>query len=207
VRIPPRTATDSYLAKMRTQLDIVFDVDLGELVRGHHVVARGIILGRRLRMHRIDRERLRELMEGADDPNNGGGFISRRRPAGSDTAKPDAGIPDAGEPDDEVRVTEPELHYEFVPGLDGGEGQHGFDWYWMMYASDDVGTEYADYNGGAFDPDSGGTASHGTRDIGGQIPPEASRLTLRFEPPEDWVPPEPWRHEIVIDLRERRLAR
>ncbi len=148
--IPPRAATDAYLAKMHAQLDIVFDVDLGELVRGHHVVARGITFG---------------------------------------------------------RATEPELHYEFVPGMDLGEGQRAFDWYWMMYASDDVGTGYADFNGGAFDPEGDGAASHGTRDIGGEIPPEASRLTLRFEPPEDWVPPEPWRREIVIDLRDRRLAR
>ncbi len=201
MRIPPRTATDSYLAKQSTQLDIVFDVDLGELVRGHHVVARGIMLGGPDRVPRIDRERLQELMESAEGPSSGGGFISRRGPARSDPAEPDP-----GEPDTEMTMTEPELHYEFVPGMDLGEAEHGFAWYWMMYASDDVGTEYADYNGGAFDPDSGGAASHGTRDIGGQIPPEASRLTLRFEPPEDWVPPEPWRREVVIDLRERRLT-
>jgi hypothetical protein len=191
VSIPPRTATDSYLAKMRTQLDIVFDVDLGELVRGHHVVARGIMFGHPVRLPRIDRERLRELAEGTGDADHGGGFIN---------------LPGRGETDTELKMTEPELHYEFVPGLDRGEGQQGFDWYWMMYASDDVGTEYADYNGGSFDPAGAGAASHGTRDIGGQIPAQARRLTLRFEPPEDWVPPEPWRREIVIDLHERRLA-
>ncbi|MGA5765196.1 hypothetical protein [Nonomuraea bangladeshensis] len=44
--IPPRTATDAYLARMggRRRLDIVFDIDLGELVEGHHVVARGLEL-------------------------------------------------------------------------------------------------------------------------------------------------------------------
>jgi hypothetical protein len=192
VSIPPRTATDSYLAKMRAQLDIRFDVDLGELVRGHHVIARGIMLGRPVRTARVDRDRLRELIESADDPHNAGGFIN---------------VAKGAEPDAEPRMTEPELHYEFVPGMDPGEGHHGFDWYWMMYATDDVGTEYADYNGGAFDPAGGGPASHGTRDIGGQIPPQASVLTLRFEPAEDWVPPEPWQREIVIDLGERRLAR
>jgi hypothetical protein len=31
---------------MGEQLDVVFDLDLGELVEGHHVVARGIMLGR-----------------------------------------------------------------------------------------------------------------------------------------------------------------
>jgi hypothetical protein len=43
-RIPPRTATDTYFAKMggARRLDIVFDIDLGELLEGHHVVARGL---------------------------------------------------------------------------------------------------------------------------------------------------------------------
>jgi hypothetical protein len=191
VSIPPRAATEAYLAVMRARLDIVFDVDLGELVRGHHVVARGIMLGQPVGVPRVNRERLRELMGSAGEPGAG---------------EPRAGEPGAGEPRTEMRMTEPELHYEFVPGLDRAAGQHGFGWYWMMYASDDVGTEYADYNGGSFDPAAGGAASHGTRDIGGQIPPEASRLKLRFEPPEDWVPPEPWRREIIIDLRERCLT-
>ncbi|MFC5814430.1 hypothetical protein [Nonomuraea harbinensis] len=44
IRIPPRTATDAYFAKMggSRRLDIVFDIDLGELLEGHHVVARGL---------------------------------------------------------------------------------------------------------------------------------------------------------------------
>lgn len=44
IRIPPRTATDAYFAKMggARRLDIVFDIDLGELLEGHHVVARGL---------------------------------------------------------------------------------------------------------------------------------------------------------------------
>jgi hypothetical protein len=45
--LPPRTATDEYFARMaahgvRRELDVVFDVDLGELVEGHHVIARGL---------------------------------------------------------------------------------------------------------------------------------------------------------------------
>lgn len=46
IRIPPRTATDAYFAKQggSRQLDIVFDIDLGELLEGHHVVARGLEL-------------------------------------------------------------------------------------------------------------------------------------------------------------------
>ena len=41
--LPPRTATDAYLAEIGETLDIEFDVDLGELVEGHRVVARGIL--------------------------------------------------------------------------------------------------------------------------------------------------------------------
>jgi hypothetical protein len=41
--LPPRTATDVYLAEIGETLDIEFDVDLGELVQGHRVVARGIL--------------------------------------------------------------------------------------------------------------------------------------------------------------------
>ncbi|MCK2217069.1 hypothetical protein MF672_025225 [Actinomadura sp. ATCC 31491] len=44
--IPPRTATDAYLARMggSRRIDLAFDVDLGELVEGHRVVARGLEL-------------------------------------------------------------------------------------------------------------------------------------------------------------------
>lgn len=44
IRIPPRAATDAYFARMggSRRLDIVFDIDLGELLEGHHVVTRGL---------------------------------------------------------------------------------------------------------------------------------------------------------------------
>ncbi|GAA4956590.1 hypothetical protein HD597_001734 [Nonomuraea thailandensis] len=44
LRIPPRTATDAYFAAMggSRRLDLVFDIDLGDLVEGHRVVARGM---------------------------------------------------------------------------------------------------------------------------------------------------------------------
>jgi hypothetical protein len=45
VEIPPRTATDRYLSQMGERLEIAFDVDLGELIEGHHVYARWIMLG------------------------------------------------------------------------------------------------------------------------------------------------------------------
>ena len=40
--MPPRHATEAFLARTGRQLTVAFDVDLGELVDGHHVVARGI---------------------------------------------------------------------------------------------------------------------------------------------------------------------
>jgi len=48
--IPERTATDNYLTRAGLELDIAFDVDLGELVRGHHVVAGGIMFGQLVRV-------------------------------------------------------------------------------------------------------------------------------------------------------------
>ena len=83
MEIPPRTVTDAYLARRGVQLDIAFDVDLGELTRGHHIVARGIMFGRLVRVPKHDPARLRALMDAADDPNNGGGFIRRPRNAES----------------------------------------------------------------------------------------------------------------------------
>lgn len=142
MQIPPRTATDAYLARRGVQLDIAFDVDLGELTRGHHIVARGIMLGRPVRVPKRDPARLRALMDAADDPNNGGGFI--RRPRNAESAAW------------EERLTEAELHYEIVPGLSEAEARPGgFAWDWTLTVTDDAGSEYADYNGGAFDGTSG----------------------------------------------------
>jgi hypothetical protein len=188
VKIPPRTVTDQYLARRGEHLDVVFDVDLGELVKGHRVVARGIMLGRPARVPRRGASPLRDLVRCGEDPSNGGGFFRRGE------------APEPAMMQD--RLTEAELHYEFVPGL---AEERGLDWYWMLGVTDDVGTGYSDSNGGAFDGRSGGPASHGTRDLGGQIPPQARRLTIRFRPAESWNPPGPWRRTISIDLRERRL--
>jgi len=193
MEILPRTATDAYLARRGVQLDIAFDVDLGELTRGHHIVARGIMFGRPVRVPKRDPARLHALMDAADDPNNGGGFI--RRPRNAESAAW------------EERLTGAELHYEIVPGLSEAEARPGgFAWDWMLTVTDDVGTKYADYNGGAFDGTSGHAASHGTRDLGGQIPPQATRVTLGVQPASGWTPPGPWRRQIDIDLRERRLT-
>jgi hypothetical protein len=191
VNIPPRTVTDSYLAGMGLQLGIAFDVDLGELTQGHHIVARGIMPGRAVRTPRHDPGQLRALMSRGDDPGNGGGFFKR-----GEAPQPDSW---------EERFTEAELHYEIVPGLSAAEARPGgFAWDGTLSASDDAGTGY---NGGTSGSRSGQAAAHGTRDPGGQIPPEASRLTLTFQPAPGWVPPGPWRRQIDIDLHAHRLAR
>ena len=111
MNIPPRTATDSYLAGMGLQLDIAFDVDLGELAKGHHIVARGIMSGRAVRMPRYDPGQIRALMRRGDDPGNGGGFFKR-----GEGPQPDSW---------EERFTEAELHYEIVPGLSAAEAPPG----------------------------------------------------------------------------------
>jgi hypothetical protein len=137
IPIPPRTAVDAYFARLRAMgvhrhLDVPFDVDLGELVAGHHVVVRGIERG----------------------------------------------------PGEAV------LHYEFVPAVQDRERRDKgpFFWYWMVSASDDAGTEYAENNTGGFDPSGQGPSSHGTRDLGGVIPAAANRLVLDFQPPWDHTP-------------------
>jgi hypothetical protein len=193
VHLPERTATEDYLARMGERLDVVFDVDLGELARGHHVVARGLALGRSVPAPRFDRDELRRLISGGSDPANGGGFFGRKADHG---------------PDAEEHVhTEAELHYEFVPRINQGRGRLDLmAVYWGVYASDDVGTAYNDYNTGAFDGASTGPTTHGSRDLGGQVPPEATRLTLTFKPASGWKPPEPWRRDLVIDLVNRRLV-
>lgn len=115
--------------------------------------------------------------------------------------------PEDFEPSGEVRYSSAELHYDFVPGLERHEEDlHGaFFWYWMLEASDDVGTVYDNANGGVMAPSEGGPATDGVRDIGGQIPDEATWLTLRFRPASGWDPPEGFRRELVIDLVEGRV--
>jgi hypothetical protein len=134
---------------MTNDLQWVFDVDLGELCDGHHVVARGI------------------------------------------------------------RNVEPsaELHFDYVPGMRADEAEERpFFWYWWLYASDDLGTEYNDNNSGSFSH-RGGDSSPGERDLGGVIPSDASALTLRFEPVGDSKPSGPWIAQLDIDLRSGTVTR
>ncbi|MEU5868890.1 hypothetical protein ABZ815_47525 [Nonomuraea sp. NPDC047529] len=145
ISIPPRTATDAYFARWdgSRRLDLAFDLDLGELLEGHHVVARGLEL------------------------SDGGGM----------------------------------LHYEFVPGLreDETDSKGPFFWYWMLSTEDDLGTDYSGDNNGAYDS-KGGRAAHGSRHLGGVVPPSARRLRVTFRPAEGWTPPGPWCRELDVTL-------
>jgi hypothetical protein len=125
------------------ELQWTFDVDLGELCNGHHVVARGI------------------------------------------------------------RNVEPsaELHYDYVPGMRVEETEAcPFFWYWLVEASDDLGTEYNDNNSGWFS-DQGGDSTPGERDLGGVIPSGASALTLHFSLAGDSTPSGPWVGRLEVDLK------
>jgi hypothetical protein len=73
-------------------------VDLGELTEGHHVVARGIMLGRAVRVPRFDPDQVRQLMSGGSGP--GGGF-----PVPGQGLRPESW---------EERCTGAELHYELA---------------------------------------------------------------------------------------------
>ena len=152
--IPPREATARYFDNMRAggldrTLDIAFDLDLGELIPGHHVVVRGI------------------------------------------------------------ELATSQLHYEFVPGMTDDrmrEGEGNFWWLWLLHVADDLGTQYSDDNGGAFDTRRGGPATHGARDLGGKVPPAATRLELTFEPTPGWNPPAAVVRRATVDLHRRTIA-
>lgn len=195
--LPTRDATEKYLEMMGRRLDIVFDVDLGELVRGHHVVARGIDLGHEFDVSRWMANRERGLHEGVDGLSEK--FLSQSWYGMGTRSRPPQDLEIV-----ETRLTEPELHYEFIPGLEAHESDGDpFFWYWMLQASDDVGSEYADSNNGVRGPSEGGEATHTTRDLGGRIPDSASRLVIVISPASHWQPPEPCRQELVIDLESR----
>jgi hypothetical protein len=174
---------DSYVERQGIRLDIVFDADLGELVRGHHVVARGIYLGRPTDLYKWQAD-----MEAAP---------WRAPPA----AASQRDLTVVG-----TRPPEAELFYEFIPGLKSWEEDIEANfWYWMLHTSDDHGTVYSDVSGGTQQDPNGGPASFATRDLGGHVPAGASRLVIDIKPPWRWKPPEPWRRQLVIDLQHRQL--
>jgi hypothetical protein len=195
----PRDMTDAYLKQAGHGLDIVFDIDLGELVEGHHVIARGVDLGRRVDLRRWEAELQQQFESEMEEEEarlatQGMGLGSvqtvRRRIL--------------TEQDREVvgsRLLESELHYEFVPGL--VDDKEGFYWYWMLHTSDDLGTPYSDANNGTRGPATGGSATHATRDLGARIPSTATRLRISFSTASGWEPYESWVKEIEIDLLVR----
>jgi hypothetical protein len=132
VKVPSRAVTDQYLARMGKELDIVFDADLGELVPGHHIVARGIMLGRPAGPAVPAPGPLRDPARRAGDAASGGASCRR------------AGIPEVTED----QLTDPELHYEFGPALGHDVS---LNWHWKLRVTDDAGTGYSNSNSGAFD--------------------------------------------------------
>ena len=103
--------------------------------------------------------------------------------------------------------TDAALHFDVVPGLQIEEERtKGFQFQiWELGAEDDVCTPYyrSGFNGSC--EDDGSPVSRGYLWLGAQIPENATRLTLRFQPAEGWEPPEPWLRQIVIDLRTGRV--
>ena len=126
---------------------------------------------------------------------------------------PKVHIPDDGDlPQDIIdllekdnRTPRDQVHFEHVPGLTHESAIPG----WSFTVSDDVGTEYSGVDAGAYDRHSGGATSHAVRELGGNVPRQATRLTLHLVPGHDmaggaWHPPEPWIRELVIDLQSGR---
>jgi hypothetical protein len=195
----PRDATDKHLEEVGGRLEIVFDVDLGQLVKGHHVIARGIDLGHEVSITRWQQERNQRLDAGVEWPPEAEGQSGIVRSQITLTARDREVV--------ETVLSEPELHYEFVPGLEEAEeADDHFYWYWVLEVSDDVGTDYQDHNNGCLGRSEGGPATHGTRDLGGRIPESATRLTLSFTPPWSWTPIEPIRQKLLIDLATKRVV-
>jgi hypothetical protein len=182
------------------EMDFPLDIDLGELIRRHHVILTGIDFGEIVDVPRFQVEieskmaERRAKIHRGEVPGGLGMSVSYRKLTPHDL-----------EPV-RTRKMQPSLHYKFVPGIGTSEeeGNEAFFWYWMLSVSDDIGTNYRDDNGGAKEQATGGTATHAARDIGGHIPADASRLFLRFTPPHGWEPPEPWLRELQLDLTHRR---
>lgn len=182
VNLPPRDATDAYLARAGIRLAISFDIDVGELVDGHHLVVRGISRGRTILAP--DRDELRKQ---PTQPVQVGDTVMKV--SFGETRKIQVEVED-------------ELHYEFVPGVVQGE-QFSL---WRLTASDDLGTPYNGNDSGAYDAGSGGDASHGSRDLGGRIPDGASVLLLTFAPGSEWEPADPWCRQLKVDLQSRSVV-
>jgi hypothetical protein len=187
----PRGATGGF-HEGKGDLVITFEVDLGELAKGHHVIARGIDLGHDVPVTRWQQEGRQRFEESDFESGGFQSFVSFSL--------------EGNEIVDRIR-SEAALEYEFIPGVEEDESSSDyFFWYWILAVSDDVGTEYQDHNNGCLARFEGGAATRGTRDLGGTIPESASRLTISFAPPSSWTPTQPIRQELVIDLQAKQVV-
>ena len=120
------------------QLASIFDLDLGELVEGRRVIARGISRGRTAWIP------VRKDLEN----------LPKRRVVvnGIELEALD------GEPRRYLAELEDELHYEVVPSLAEGERLD----HWWMEVTDDLGTTYNDNQTGAYGLAYGGSATIGS---------------------------------------------
>jgi len=174
VPLPPRDAVDDTLRVENIQLASIFDLDLGELVEGRRVIARGISRGRTAWIP------VREDLEN----------LPKRRVVvnGIELEALD------GEPRRYLAELEDELHYEVVPSLAEGERLD----HWWMEVTDDLGTTYNDNQTGAYGLAYGGSATIGSRDLGGRVPEAAAWLEIRFRP--GGRPQGRWCAQLDVDL-------
>ncbi|HET9059291.1 MAG TPA: hypothetical protein VFN61_05170 [Acidimicrobiales bacterium] len=160
---------------MNIELALSFDVDLGELVEGRRVIARGISRGRTAWLPvREDLERLprrRVVLNGVE-------LVALER-----------------EPRRYLAELEDELHYEVVPSLTQEELLD----HWWMDVSDDLGTNYNCNQTGAYACGYSGSATIGSRDLGGRVPEAAGWLKIRFRP--GGRPQGRWCAQLHVDLR------
>jgi hypothetical protein len=127
---------------------LVFDVDCGELVSGHHFIARGL----------------------------GGPFRASTLDRWNGDAPPDARL--MAEFEEVGGYPAFTLEYELVPGVTAAEGEGNFFRFLVevTYAAD-VELPWYPNDGGAIAPFEGGAATHGSRGDW-PLPPDATVLTF-----------------------------
>jgi hypothetical protein len=171
VLIPPAGAE-----VQRRDISIRFDVDCGELVPGHHFIARGVSLEEMVspeEMAKIEWPYVPEPVERGPDQSY---FYSRTYRV------PEGGFPDDDESDDAKswrswrrheaqiaaapKIRGVSLHYEIAPGIPAADS--GDDDGWARYL---VGVEFHsdvplptdDDDGGSIEPPAGGPTTYGQR--------------------------------------------
>jgi hypothetical protein len=147
--VPPRDQVFDGRAMM-----MVFDVDCGELIPGHHFIARG--LGGPFRASTVDRWN-------GDDPTDAL-LMAQFEEAGGYPAFT--------------------LEYELVPGVTSAEGEGNFFHFLVGVSYDaDVELPWYPNDGGAIAQFEGGDATHGSRGDW-PLPPTANVLTFSLASPD-----------------------